>query len=79
LRPALFWKDDRFTEDIPISAKFVPDDDRWKRGWFGRGGASEAREPETERACPTVNGAFWLPDSEFERFMADAGWGMLEL
>ena len=33
-----------------MSAKFVPEDERWNSGWFGRLGASDAREPEMERA-----------------------------
>lgn len=55
-----------------MSARLVPDEVRWKRGWFGRDMASEWREPETERpwlALPMV----------LDRFMAEGGCGMAEL
>ena len=42
-------------------------------GWLGRGGASDARDPEMERTWPVVNGALFDPDSEFDRFIAEAG------
>jgi hypothetical protein len=67
------------TEDIPKSARFVPDDVRWNIGWFGRGAASDARDPESERAFPTAGSALLTPEIEFERFIAEAGWGMFEL
>jgi hypothetical protein len=79
LRPPLFWKELRFTDDIPISARFDPEDERWKRGWFGRGGASDARDPDIDRTWFVVKGALLTPDIEFERFIADAGWGIFEL
>jgi hypothetical protein len=70
----------RLTEDIPISAKLLPEDDRWNKGWFGRGGAREARDPDIDRAWLAVKGALpFVPDDDLERFNADAGWGMLEL
>lgn len=53
LAPVLF----RCTDAMP--AKFSPEDDRWKMGWFGRPGASDILEPEVERICdrPPVIGA----------------------
>lgn len=70
----------RFTEDIPISAKLFPDDDRWNRGWFGLGGARDARDPDIERTWLAVNGALpFAPEIELERFIAEAGCGMFEL
>lgn len=45
----VFWNEVRFTDDVPISARFVPEDDRWNWGWFGRGGANEVRDPEIDR------------------------------
>jgi hypothetical protein len=50
MRPLLwFWKEVRLTEESPISAKFVPEEERWNWGWFGRDGASDARDPDIER------------------------------
>lgn len=43
------WKDALLTEERPISARFVPDEDRWKIGWLGRDMASDCLCPETER------------------------------
>jgi hypothetical protein len=63
----------RFTDDIPSSAKFVPDEERWKSGWFGRDVASEAREPEIDRTWLAVKGALLAPEVEFDRFIAEAG------
>jgi hypothetical protein len=62
-----------------MSARFVPDDERWNCGWFGRDGAREARDPEIERPWLAVTGALYIPLMELERFMAEAGCGMLEL
>ena len=62
----------RLTEDIPRSAKFAPDDDRWNRGWFGRGGARDCRDPDIDRAWLAVKGAL-LPEIELDRFIAEAG------
>lgn len=45
----LFWKDERLTEDMPASARFVPDEVRWKSGWLGRDMASECRDPDKDR------------------------------
>jgi hypothetical protein len=73
LRPLLCWKEERFTDDIPISAKFVPEEERWKSGWLGRGGASDTRDPEIERTWLAVKGALFTPDIEFDRFTAEAG------
>jgi hypothetical protein len=59
----------------------VPEEDLWKSGWFGLGGASECRDPEIDRTWLAVKGALFRPgpDIEFERFIADAGCGMFEL
>lgn len=41
----------RWTVDgRPGSARFVPEDERWKFGCWGRLGARDIREEETERA-----------------------------
>ena len=70
----------RLTEDIPISAKLLPEDERWNIGWFGRGGSKEARDPDIERTWLTVKGAVPLvPEDDLERFNAEAGCGILEL
>ena len=62
----------RFTDDMPISARLAPDDERWKSGWFGRDpSASECLDPDTERT--------WLALLVLDRFMADGGGGMPEL
>ena len=66
----LFWKELRFTEDMPIS-KLVVADVLWKRGWLGRDSASEWREPDMER--------IWLPEPELDRFIAEGGCGIPEL
>jgi hypothetical protein len=55
-----------------MSARLVPDEERWNKGWFGRPTASECRDPDTERpwlALPIV----------LDRFMADGGCGIPEL
>lgn len=62
---------------MPISAKFVPEDDRWNSGWLGRGGASDARDPDIDRTWLVVKGALLTPEIEFDRFIADAGCGIL--
>jgi hypothetical protein len=36
--------------DWKPSARFVPDDERWKSGWLGRPGARDILEPDCERA-----------------------------
>ncbi len=67
----------RLTVDMPRSARLLPDDDRWKTGCAGRGGASDAREPDMDRTWLAVYGATWLiPEMELERFKTDAGCGM---
>ena len=43
------------TVDIPISARLLPEEERWKMGWFGRPGASDILEPEVERAWLDAN------------------------
>ena len=49
-------------------------------GWFGRGGAREARDPEMERTWLAVKGAApFAPEDDLERFNAEAGCGILEL
>jgi hypothetical protein len=40
----------RWTEGKPVSARFVPDEERANSGWLGREGARDMREPEVERA-----------------------------
>jgi hypothetical protein len=42
------WKEDRLTEDRPISARLVPDEERWKMGWLGRDMASDCLEPDMD-------------------------------
>lgn len=37
------------------------------------------RDPEIERACPTVKGALFIPEMEFDRLRAEAGCGRFEL
>ena len=67
----------RLTVDAPRSAKLPPEEVLWNTGCAGRGGASDAREPDIDRAWLAVYGATWLmPEIEFERFSADAGCGM---
>lgn len=64
---------------MPISAKFAPEEARWKSGWLGRGGAKDARDPEIDLACPTVKGALFIAEIELDRFKAEAGCGRFEL
>lgn len=66
----LGWNDDRLTEDSPRSARFVPEDDRWNIGWFGRDMARDCLDPDIDLP--------WLPALafEFDRFMADGGGGI---
>jgi hypothetical protein len=52
---------------------FVPEEVRGKRGWFGRGGASDAREPDIDRTWLDVYGALFIPDIEFDRLRAEVG------
>lgn len=67
----------RWTVEKPMSARLLPDDDRWKTGCAGLFGASDIREPEVVRTWLVVCGA-WRLDWEVERFMAEAGIGMAE-
>lgn len=67
-------------EGLPSSARFVPDDDRWKDGCGGLLGARDMREEETDLAWPEVAGGFSLMfEIEFDLFRADAGCGIAEL
>jgi hypothetical protein len=61
----------RCTDGKPMSARLVPDDDRWKTGCAGRPPASDILEPDCERACV-------FRCTELERFMADDGIGIAE-
>ena len=64
-----------------MPARSLPEEDRWKLGCDGRPGASDMREPDTERTweAVVVCGACWLiVAADVERFMADAGIGMAE-
>lgn len=54
--PKRFPEEVRCAVDAPRSARLLPDDERWKRGWFGLPGASDILEPDTERACFVVFG-----------------------
>jgi hypothetical protein len=72
LSELVVWKEERLTEERPASARLVPDEERWKSGWLGRDMASDCRDPDMERA-------WLLPAAELDRFMAEGGWGMLEL
>ena len=58
-------------EGRPKSATLVPEDEVrwWKRGWFGRDGAREWREPVR----------FGAPIGGAGRFSAEAGCGIAEL
>lgn len=68
--------DDRFTDDRPRSARFVPEDERWKCGWLGRDMARDCLDPDMERA--------WLLEKLADvvvllgRFIVEPGWGMAE-
>jgi hypothetical protein len=69
----LVWNDDRFTEDSPISAKFVPEEERWNMGWLGRDRARDCLDPDMDLAWLLENVA---PALELDRFIAEAGSGM---
>lgn len=62
--------DVRLTEERPMSARLVPDDERWKSGWLGRDMARDCLDPDIDRTWPLEKGA---PELELDRFMADAG------
>lgn len=49
LAPKTLLVELRWTDWNP-SARFVPDEERWKMGWLGRPGASDMRDPDCERA-----------------------------
>lgn len=63
-----------------MSARLLPEDERWKTGWLGRPGARDMREPEVERAWLEVNRlpVCCMLDMEFERFIAEVGIGIAE-
>ena len=48
--PNKFAEDGRCTVDAPMSARLLPEEERWNTGWLGLPGASDMRDPETERA-----------------------------
>ena len=61
---------------MPASARFVPEDERWKSGWLGRDIARECLDPDMPRA--------WLPEKfaltlELDRFMVEPGCGIAVL
>ena len=74
----LFWNEGRLMDDMPRSARLVPEEDRWKTGWLGRDAARECLDPDSDRAWPVENGAPW-PAAELDRFIADGGCGRAEL
>jgi len=78
LAPNMLLVELRWTEWKPWSARFVPEEERWKSGWLGRPGASDILEPDCERAWLAVKGApaGCRLEMELERFMADEGMGM---
>ncbi len=76
--PAVFWKDALLTDESPMSARLVPDDERWKMGWLGRDSASVCLDPDMDRAWLVENGAPW-PAAELLLFIADGGCGRAEL
>ncbi len=68
------------TADAPRSARFVPDEERWKMGWLGRESARECLDPDIDRAWWLVEkGALPWPAAEFDLFIADGGCGIAEL
>lgn len=67
--------------DWKPSARLVPEEERWKRGWLGRPGARDILEPLCDRAwlggncccdCCILFAGGW-------RFMADDGIGMADM
>jgi len=46
---ALGANEERFTDERPRSARLVPDDERWNKGWLGRGMARDCLDPDMER------------------------------
>ena len=75
LAPNMLLVECRWTDWKPISARLLPEDERWNMGCAGRPAASDMREPDWERPCCEGN---WLPmlDTELTRFMADEGIGI---
>ena len=69
------WKEDRLTEERPKSARFVPDEDRWNSGWFGRDIARDCL-PDMLLPWPLEYCAL---DIGFDLFIAEDGCGMLVL
>jgi hypothetical protein len=65
------WNDDLLTDERPMSARFVPEDERVKSGWFGRDAARDCLDPDMDRT--------WLLEKlallELDRFMVEAGGG----
>jgi hypothetical protein len=80
LAPKALLVELRWTDWKP-SARFVPDEERWKTGWLGRPGARDMRDPDCERAWFGGNwiGACCMFDTELVRFIADDGIGIAEV
>lgn len=72
---AVLW---RLAVERPISARLPAEEERWKLGCWGLPGASDMRDPDVERMCCAVWGAWpkWFCD--VERFMAEAGIGIAD-
>lgn len=56
-----------------MSARLVPEEERWNMGWLGRDMASDCLCPERERPWLFEKGPV---EVELDRFMADAGCGI---
>lgn len=60
------------------SARFVPEEERWKSGWLGRPGARDILDPDCERAW--FGGNWWeaccMFTTEPVRFIAEEGIGI---
>lgn len=57
-------------DERPRSARFVPEDERWKSGWLGRDMARDCLDPDMDLA--------WLPEKlvllfELDRFIVEPG------
>jgi hypothetical protein len=61
---------ERLAVDMPMSARLLPDDDRWKFGCCGR---PIAGFTEVDRECCAVYGALRRSVLELERLTAEAG------
>ncbi len=57
-----------------ISARLVPEEERWKTGCAGRLGARDMREADVVRTWLVVCRLVW----DVDRFIADAGIGIAE-